>query len=233
MNSLHDFQKNGYIQINPINKNNTSFSNKFSFNGDYADLIRDKKDAGSLKVDKPYLEKNFYKYIKLLTDHHYLNTAEKIIGTRLYPLKLMHVINDDKTKELIWHRDIYSHNGKRIGPPWPLFKLAIYLQDTNKENGITGFIPGFLNLNFGNKYFDTLYAYIVSPFSYHAKLFKGQSILFKGNVMHHRPKAKSNAHREAIIFSLTSSKETAKDYLKNNKSFLFNYINTTDVKITS
>ena len=36
---------------------------------------------------------------------------------------VMHIINDKKTKELIWHRDQYFHGNAFVGPKFKLYKL--------------------------------------------------------------------------------------------------------------
>ena len=68
----------------------------------------------------------------------------------------MHILNNKKTKELIWHRDQYFHGKNFIGPKFKLYKLAIYFQDTNKCNGVTGFIPKFISPRLRNRYLDTI-----------------------------------------------------------------------------
>ena len=211
------FKKNQYIKIKPYKKQD--FFDLYSFKGTVSEKLRDKKDAGALKASREYLKNNYETYSQLLIDNRYLKSIEEGLKLKLFPYKLMHVISDDQTNSLIWHRDVYKHNNKNIGPPWPLFKLAIYLQKTNKSNGITGFIPGKLNLDINNRYLDTLYAFLVSKFAYYACVEAGESILFSGKVMHQRPLSNSKNHRQAIIFSLTTSHETVKEYMKDINSF--------------
>ena len=120
------------------------------------------KNLSSDSLIQEYLINNYKSYFRLLIENGYLIYIKKKLNLNLFPYKIMHVISDEQTKHLIWHRDVYKHNGKKIGPPWPLYKLAIYLQKTDKSNGITGFIPGKLNINFNNRYVDTFYAFLIS-----------------------------------------------------------------------
>ena len=79
-------------------------------------------------------------YADLLLRSGYIKIAEELVENKIYPYVVMHMLNDKNTKELIWHRDQYFHGKEFIGPKFKLYKLAIYLQDTNKDNGVTGFI---------------------------------------------------------------------------------------------
>ena len=83
-----------------------------------------------------------------------------------------------KTKELIWHRDQYFHGRDFIGPKFKLYKLAIYLQDTDKNNEVTAFIPKFISPRFKNRYLDTIFAYLSSFFTYSAKIIYWRSCNF-------------------------------------------------------
>ena len=62
------------------------------------------------------------------------------------------------------------------------------------------------------------YAYLLSAFAFHASVNTGGSILFSGEVMHNRPKSKTNNFRQAIIFSLTTAKDVFNTYVKNKNS---------------
>ncbi len=211
------FKKNKFIKITP--KRNGHLFDFYKFKGNTDDKLRDFKDAGALKAKKDYLISNYNKYAELLIKNGYLNFIETDLKLKLYPYKLMHVISDENTKHLIWHRDVYKHMGKKVGPSWPLYKLAIYLQKTEKSNGITGFIPGNLNIDFNNKYFDTLYAFLISKFAFYANAKPGEAMLFSGGVMHHRPASPQKNSREAIIFSLTTSYQLFDKYLEDEYSF--------------
>ena len=215
------FKKNKYIKIDP--KTKQDFFSLYCFKGTNAEKLRDSKDAGALKANQEYLINNYKSYFRLLIENGYLIYIKKKLNLNLFPYKIMHVISDEQTKHLIWHRDVYKHNGKKIGPPWPLYKLAIYLQKTDKSNGITGFIPGKLNINFNNRYVDTFYAFLISKLAFHSNVLPGEALLFSGEVMHHRPASKSKNHRQAIIYSLTTSPEVYNDYMKEKTSFTYFY----------
>ena len=128
--------------------------------------------------------------------------------------------NDKKTKELIWHRDQYFHGNAFVGPKFKLYKLAIYLQDTSKKNGVTGFIPKFLSPRIRNRYLDTIFAYFSSFLSIHPRLSLGEAVIFSGKIMHHRPRQKNNNYREAIIFSCTNNPNNLPDLKDNENEFL-------------
>ena len=130
------------------------------------------------------------------------------------------IINNKNTKELIWHRDQYFHGKDFIGPKFKLYKLAIYLQDTNKKNGGTGFIPKFISPRIRNRYLDTICAYFSSFLSIHPRLSMGEAVIFSGKIMHHRPRQKNNNYREAIIFSCTNNPNNLPDRKDDQKEFL-------------
>ena len=64
-------------------------------------LIKDKKDAGALKVKKEDLQKNYNLYADLLLRSGYIKIAEELVEDKIYPYVVMHMLNDKKTKELI------------------------------------------------------------------------------------------------------------------------------------
>lgn len=209
---VFEFEKNGFVDFRCSNEIDPELLNEARFSDDEDSLYRDHKDAGALKTKQEHIKANIDVYVRLLTSLNLVERAEKVAGTKLYPLKLMHVISDEKTGTLIWHRDSYTHNGRQMGPiPAPL-KLAIYLTKTNKKNGITGFIPGSFHRELGNRYLDTAAAYLGSPLARYYDVEPGDVVLFSGRVMHCRPRAKTTDHREAVIFSLTTSPEIARSY---------------------
>ena len=214
------FGKFGFAKISPVIENKKAFYEKISFKRNKNSLRKDKKDAGALKLKKEILQKNYQIYSDLLLNYDYIKIAEKLVGDEVYPYVVMHIINDKKTKELIWHRDQYFHGKKFIGPKFKLYKLAIYLQDTNKNNGVTGFIPKFISPRIRNRYIDTIFAYISSFLSIHPRLSIGEAIIFSGTVMHHRPKQKNNKFREAIIFSCTNNPNNLPNLKDNENEFL-------------
>ena len=216
------FSKFGFARISPEIKNKRVFFEKISFKKNKDLLIKDKKDAGALKVQKEDLHKNYALYADLLLRSGYIKIAEELIGDKIYPYVVMHMLNDKKTKELIWHRDQYFHGKDFIGPKFKLYKLAIYLQDSNKDNGVTGFIPKFISPRFKNRYLDTIFAYLTSFLSIHPKLSIGEAVIFSGKVMHHRPRQKNNNLREAIIFSCTNNPNNLPN-LKNDKKEFLNF----------
>ena len=220
------FSKFGFARVSPEMDNKKAFFEKISYKKNKDLLIKDRKDAGALKVKKENLQKNYNLYADLLLKYGYIKFAEKLVGDKIYPFVVMHMLNDKKTKALIWHRDQYFHGKNFIGPKFKLYKLAIYLQDTNKNNGVTGFIPKLISPRFRNRYLDTMFAYLSSFLSIHPRLSIGEAIIFSGKVMHHRPKQKNNDFREAIIFSCTNSPNNLPNLKDNENEFLNFYIKT-------
>ena len=220
------FSKFGFARVSPEMDNKKAFFEKISYKKNKDLLIKDRKDAGALKVKKENLQKNYNLYADLLLKYGYIKFAEKLVGDKIYPFVVMHMLNDKKTKELIWHRDQYFHGKNFIGPKFKLYKLAIYLQDTNKNNGVTGFIPKLISPRVRNRYLDTMFAYLSSFLSIHPRLSIGEAIIFSGKVMHHRPKQKNNDFREAIIFSCTNSPNNLPNLKDDENEFLNFYIKT-------
>ena len=214
------FNRFGFAKISPVIENKKVFFEKLSFKGKRDLLKKDKKDAGALKVKKEVLQKNYQRYSDLLLRNDYIKIAEKLVGEEVYPYIVMHILNDKKTKELIWHRDQYFHGKDFIGPKFKLYKLAIYLQDTNKKNGVTGFIPNFISPRFRNRYLDTIFAYLSSFLSIHPRLSIGEAVIFSGKVMHHRPRQINDNFREAIIFSCTNSPDNLPNFKDDRDEFL-------------
>ena len=224
------FSKFGFAKITPVIKNKKVFCERLSFRANKDLLRKDRKDAGALKVKKEILKKNYQVYTDLLLKYDYIKIAEKLIGEKVYPYIVMHILNDKKTKELIWHRDQYFHGKDFIGPKFKLYKLAIYLQDTDKNNGVTGFIPKFISPRFKNRYLDTIFAYLSSFLSIHPRLSIGEAVIFSGKVMHHRPRQKNNRFREAIIFSCTNSPNNLPN-LKDDENEFLNYFLKTKINL--
>ena len=222
----YKFSKFGFARISPEIKNNRVFFEKISVKKKKDLLIKDKKDAGALKVKKEDLQKNYTLYADLLLRSGYIKIAEKLVKDKIYPYVVMHMLNDKNTKELIWHRDQYFHRKEFIGPKFKLYKLAIYLQDTNKDNGVTGFIPKFISPRFNNRYIDTIFAYLSSFLSIHPRLSIGEAIIFSGKVMHHRPRQINNNSREAIIFSCTNNPNNLPKLKDDEKEFLNVFLNS-------
>ena len=214
------FSKFGFAMISPEIKKNRVFFEKISVKKKKDLLIKDKKDAGALKVKKEDLQKNYTLYADLLLRSGYIKIAEELVENKIYPYVVMHMLNDKNTKELIWHRDQYFHGKEFIGPKFKLYKLAIYLQDTNKDNGVTGFIPKFISPRFNNRYIDTIFAYLSCFLSIHPRLSIGEAIIFSGKVMHHRPRQINNNSREAIIFSCTNNPNNLPKLKDDEKEFL-------------
>jgi len=219
-NRVYSFSNFGFAKISPSIENKKAFFEKLSFKKRKDLLIKDKKDAGALKVKKEILKKNYQIYTDLLLKYDYIKIAEELIGEKVYPYIVMHLINDKKTKELIWHRDQYFHGKNFIGPKFKLYKLAIYLQNTNKNNGATGFIPKLISPRIRNRYLDTIFAYLSSFLSIHPRLSIGEAVIFSGKVMHHRPKQKNNKYREAIIFSCTNNPNNLPNLKDDKNEFL-------------
>ena len=224
------FFENGFLKIVPKNKISKKTIEPIKFKGLKSDLNRNTKDAGVLTNKLTNVD--FPKYIEFIDKFKYIKSAEDILNKDLYPISITHLLSDDKTKELIWHRDSYTHNGKFVGRPYPVFKIAIYLNETDKENGITGFIPGKININFKNKYIDFLYAYLMSFMAKYEQALPGDAMFFTSEVMHHRPKSKiKKKYREVIIINLTTSKDVAQDHYFNKKdTALYAYIKLLNIK---
>ena len=214
------FSNFGFAKISPRIENKRELFEELSYKKKKNLLLKDSKDAGALKVKKEFLQKNYQIYANLLLENDYIKIAEKLVEDEVYPYVVMHVLNDEKTNELIWHRDQYFHRKNFIGPKFKLYKLAIYFQDTNKSGGITGFIPKFISPRFRNRYIDTLFAYLSSFLSVHPKLSLGEAVIFSGKVMHHRPRQKNNQYREAIIFSCTNSPNNLPNLKVDENEFL-------------
>ena len=214
------FSKFGFTRVSPEIKNKRVFFEKISFKKNKDLLIKDKKDAGALKVKKEDLQKNYNLYADLLLRSGYIKVAEELVEDKIYPYVVMHMMNDKNTNELIWHRDQYFHGKDFIGPKFKLYKLAIYLQDTNKDNGVTGFIPKFISPRFKNRYIDTVFAYLSSFLSIHPSLSIGEAVIFSGKVMHHRPRQRNNKLREAIIFSCTNNPNNLPNLKDDQNEFL-------------
>ena len=214
------FSKYGFAKVSPLIENKRDFFEKLSFKSKKDFLRKDRKDAGALKVKKEILQKYYQIYANLLLKYDYIKIAEKLVGEKVYPYVVMHIINNEKTKELIWHRDQYFHGKNFIGPKFKLYKLAIYFQDTNKNNGVTGFIPKFISPRFSNRYLDTVFAYLSSFLSVHPKLSIGEAIIFSGKTMHHRPRQKNKNYREAIIFSCTNNPNNLPNFKDDKNEFL-------------
>ena len=224
------FSKFGFARISPEIGNKKDCFEKLSFRKKKDFLIKDKKDAGALKVEKRILQENYGLYADLLLKYGYIKIAEELVQDKIYPFVVMHMLNDKKTKELIWHRDQYFHGRNFIGPKFKLYKLAIYLQDTNQNNGVTGFIPKFISPRFRNKYLDTIFAYASSFLSIHPRLSIGEAVIFSGKVMHHRPRQKNANFREAIIFSCTNSPNNLPS-LKNDENEFLNVFLKSKIKL--
>ena len=224
------FKKFGFAKIKPNIGIKKDLVKKLSFKNKKDLLIKDRKDAGALKVKKEYLQKNYKLYANLLLKNGYVKIAEELVEDNIYPYVVMHILNDKKTKELIWHRDQYFHGRNFIGPKFKLYKLAIYLQDTNQNNGVTGFIPKFISPRFRNKYLDTIFAYASSFLSIHPRLSIGEAVIFSGKVMHHRPRQKNDDFREAIIFSCTNSPNNLPS-LKNDENEFLNVFLKSKIKL--
>ncbi len=224
------FKKFGFAKIKPNIGIKKDLVKKLSFKNKKDLLIKDRKDAGALKVKKEYLQKNYKLYANLLLKNGYVKIAEELVEDNIYPYVVMHILNDKKTKELIWHRDQYFHGRNFIGPKFKLYKLAIYLQDTNQNNGVTGFIPKFISPRFRNKYLDTIFAYLSSFLSIHPRLSIGEAVIFSGKVMHHRPRQKNDDFREAIIFSCTNSPNNLPS-LKNDENEFLNVFLKSKIKL--
>ena len=95
------FSKFGFAIIKPVMANRKDFLRNLSYKNKKNLLIKDRKDAGALKV-KENLQKNYKLYADLLLSE--FKNAEQLVKEKIYPYVVMHILNDKK-QELIWHRD--------------------------------------------------------------------------------------------------------------------------------
>lgn len=211
------FNDNGFIAFDPSKQIKPVDIEALRWKGDKTLLLRDSKDAGSLKVPANDVLMNIENYVSLLSKYQLVQTSEKISGKRLFPINLAHLKSDEQTGSLLWHRDSYMHRGKQIGSAPPAVKLAVYLTDVCKDNGVTGFIPKSNGKRIKNRYIDLLYTYCMMPFAHYPSLPAGGSVLFDGSVIHGRPTPKNNNFREVIIFGLVSDPWLASFYVSKNE----------------
>jgi len=198
-----DFAKNGYCRYVIDQGDATSLIEQGHNIVSSGKLIREPKDAGALKVDKSTLKTNSKYYAELLANTGLFRAVQEDVKSLVFPRKISHLVNDEATKTLIWHRDSYQHNGTQIGPlPSPL-KLAVYLTDVDEYSSVTGINPLFPNIDFNNRYIDIMLAYLLKPFAIYHRLSAGTAILFDGKLMHCRPKHRKGDYRQVIIFSLS------------------------------
>lgn len=169
----------------------------------HSKLLRESKDAGALKVNKDALQEHATYYGELLTKTGLFRAVLNDVDSVVFPQTVMHLVSDNLTKRLIWHRDSYRHRGQQIVPlPSPL-KLAVYLTDVDKLSGVTGLNTFLRNSDFNNRYLDTFAAFLMHPFAKFHKLSAGTAMLFDGRLMHYRGPHKRGQLRQAIIFSLS------------------------------
>ena len=193
------------------------------YKGPTNELVRDHKDRGMLKASKNYIDKHIDNYAIFLASSEIITICEALYETQLFPYKFMHTLSDEKTGTLAWHRDCYTHRGMQIGTiPAPI-KLGIYLTDSNKTSGGTGFLPKKYQKTFDNKYIDYLYMFLFSSKAFYPERSRGDAVLWDGTVPHRRKKSKGKI-REAVIFNLSRSLEFSKSYLNDDDSLLPRYI---------
>jgi len=172
-----------------------------------SNLLRERKDAGALQVDKVGVNQNISYYSDLLTRTGLFHAAHHAAGKMIFPRKISHTISDLDTKPLIWHRDSYRHLGKQIGPlPSPI-KLAVYLTDVDADSGVTGIQTYLTNTDFNNRYIDTLVAYLLQPRAFSPRMRRGSAILFDGRLLHCRTRHRAGTFRCSVIFSLSQDLE--------------------------
>lgn len=201
--SEDDFAKNKFCRfysnkqvIGPLIERGISISKE-------AELIRESKDGNALKLSKSSLSTNRKFYSDLLVKTGLLFTVMEEITEFLYPRKIAHLINDEKTSKLLWHRDSYHHLSKLVGPkPSPL-KLAVYLTPVDKYSGVTGLSTNFLNQDFNNRYIDYGMASLLSRFAEFPSLAAGDALLFDGRLMHCRKRQTRGVYRNVVIFNLS------------------------------
>jgi len=223
MNKKQEFMQNKFVYL----KSGVDFRlidvDLIKYKGPTDKLVRDKKDKGMLKASKIYINKHIDNYATFLASSEIISVCESIYETKLFPLKFMHTISDNKTGTLAWHRDSYTHRGIQIGAKPAPIKLGIYLTYTNKLSGGTAFLPKKYQKTFDNKYIDYLYMLLYSSKAFYPEFNVGDAGLWDGTVPHHRIKSKGK-NREAVIFSLSRSPEFAKNYLNDSDSLLSRYM---------
>ena len=79
------FSRFGFSKISPEIKNKRVFIEKISLKKNKDLLIKDKKDAGALKVKKEDLQKNYNLYADLLLRSGYIKIAEELVEDKIYP----------------------------------------------------------------------------------------------------------------------------------------------------
>jgi len=223
MNKKTEFMQNKFVRL----KSGVDFKltdvGLIKYKGLTNELVRDHKDRGMLKTSKKYIDKHIDNYAIFLASSKIISVCESIYETKLFPLKFMHTISDDKTGALAWHRDSYKHRGIQIGVKPAPIKLGFYLTHTNKLSGGTGFLPSNYQRTFNNKYIDYFYMLLQSSKAIYPEFSIGDAGLWDGTVPHYRPKSKNSIHREAVIFSLSRSPEMAKSYFDVPNSLLSRY----------
>ena len=73
------FSKFGFARVSPEMDNKKAFFEKISYKKNKDLLIKDRKDAGALKVKKENLQKNYNLYADLLLKYGYIKFAEKLV----------------------------------------------------------------------------------------------------------------------------------------------------------
>ena len=72
------FSKFGFAIIKPVMANKKDFFRNLSYKNKKDLLIKDRKDAGALKVKKENLQKNYKLYSDLLLKYGYLKIAQNL-----------------------------------------------------------------------------------------------------------------------------------------------------------
>ena len=203
MSLLDQYRKNGFVSLrNGVDFKKTEIES-IRFSGSTDDLIRESKDHGAVKANGDFILNRYSDYADFLCSSGIIRRCESIVGQKVYPRKLAHLISDSETtKSHPWHRDSYIHRGKQIGPLPPPLKLAVFLTPVNKLTGVTGFLPGSYHVKINNRYVDYAYAVLNSFRAVYYEGSVGDAILWDGSVMHHRPKTRGQT-REVVIFNLS------------------------------
>ena len=223
-NKKEEFLQNKFAYLESGIDFRSTDLNLIKYKGPASELVKDHKDRGMLKASKNYIEKHIENYAIFLASSDIISVCESIYETKLFPLKFMHTISDNKTGALPWHRDSYTHRGIQRGAKPAPIKLAIYLTNTNKlSGGSTGFLPKKYQKTFNNFYIDWLYMILYSSKAFFPEFNEGDAGLWDGTIPHCRTKSKGKV-REAVIFSLSRSPEIAESYSGNSNSLLSHYI---------
>ena len=204
INLQYDFFKNGWCWLNPDSINITKKIRKDLKKISTKDMIKNKKNAGSLSLDQNSI-KNYKVFQELENNKLMYETVSNITGRNITLSCFMHMLSIGKTKELIWHRDSYIRKNKFIGPIPSVIKLIIFNTKVSKKDGPFELISGSHSLDFSNKVFDKLLPLFLFTKKVSFRCQYGSCVLFDGRLLHKRASSNKNGFRSATIISFNST----------------------------